>query len=60
MEKLEIILEGKDAKRCAELINDLAYQTMKHYDVEPVNVYCGHAPVKKGISELLPPMFINK
>lgn len=52
MQKIEIILEGPDEVKCAELINDLANATMGHYKVSPVNIFCGRAPVKKGFAGL--------
>lgn len=58
MQKIEIILEGAEAEKCAKLINDLATATIKHYDVVATNIYCGHAAVKKGFSELQIPSFM--
>lgn len=58
MQKIEIILEGAEAEECAKLINDLATAAIKHYDVVTTNIYCGHAALKKGFSELQPPEFM--
>ena len=58
MQKIEIILEGEDAEKCAKLINALATETIKYYDVVATNIYCGHAAVKKGFSELQIPAFM--
>lgn len=58
MQKIEIILEGAEAEKCAILINDLATATIKHYDVVATNIYCGHAAMKKGFSELQIPSFV--
>lgn len=60
MQKIEIILEGPDEVKCAELINDLANATMGHYKVSPVNIFCGRAPVKKGFAGLQIPAFMNR
>ena len=60
MQKIEIILEGPDEVKCAELINDLANATMGHYKVSPVNIFCGRAPVKKGFEGLQIPAFMNR
>ncbi len=58
MQKVEILLDGPDAEKCAELINDMAYTVMQHYKVSAVNIYCGRAPVKKGLWELQVPGFL--
>lgn len=58
MQKIEIILEGTEAEKCAKLINDLATAVIKHYDVVATSIYCGHAAVKKGFSELPIPSFV--
>lgn len=60
MQKVEILLDGPDAEKCAELINDLAYAAMQHYEVSAVNIYCGRAPVKKGLWELQIPGFLSR
>lgn len=61
MQKVEILLDGPEAKKCAELINDLAHVTMQHFNVAAVNIYCGRAPVKKGLGDLrIPNFFIRK
>ncbi|MDD3415509.1 MAG: hypothetical protein PHY47_16115 [Lachnospiraceae bacterium] len=60
MQKVEIIIEGPDEEKCAELINDLANATMKHYRVAPVNIFCGRAPVKKNFAGLQIPAFMCK
>ncbi len=60
MQKVEILLDGPEAKKCAELINDLAHVTMQHYNVTAVNIYCGRAPVKKGLGELRIPNFFTR
>jgi hypothetical protein len=60
MQKVEILLNGPEEQKCAELINDLAHATMKHFDVAPVNIYCGQAPIKKGLEHLSIPCFMQK
>lgn len=60
MQKVEILLDGPEAERCAELINDLAHVTMQHYKVSAVNIYCGRAPVKKGLWDLQLPGFLSR
>ncbi|NBK93043.1 hypothetical protein D5278_13820 [bacterium 1XD21-13] len=60
MQKVEILLDGPEAKKCAELINDLAHATMQHFNVAAVNIYCGRAPVKKGLGELRIPNFFAR
>lgn len=60
MQKVEIILSGRDEEECAQLINDLAHVTMEHYKVTPFNIYCGVAPTKRGIGELKIPDFLHK
>ena len=59
MQKVEIILDGPEEEQCADLINDLARSAMGHFNVAPVKVYCGRAPVKKGFGELLVPEFMQ-
>lgn len=58
MQKIEIILEGTEAEKCAKLIKDLATAVIKNYDVVAANIYCGHAAVKKGLSGLQIPSFV--
>lgn len=60
MQKVEILLDGPEAKKCAELINDLAHVTMQHFNVAAVNIYCGRAPVKKGLGDLRIPGFFTR
>ena len=60
MQKVEILLDGPEAKKCAEIINDLAHAAMQHYNVAAINIYCGHAPVKKGLGELRLPNFFTR
>lgn len=56
MQKIEIVLEGTEAEECARLINDLARAIINQYDVAAASIYCGHAALKRGFSELqLPP-----
>lgn len=59
MQKVEIILNGPEEERCAELIRDLAHEAIQHYDVVPVRTYCGRDPARKGFGELLVPEFMR-
>lgn len=59
MQKIEFIINGPEEKPCADLINDLARAAMGHFNVVPVKTYCGRAPVKSGLGELLVPDFMR-
>ena len=52
MQKVEFLLDGPDEEGCAELIRDLGYAAVQHYDVDIANIYCGHAPRKKNYESL--------
>ena len=58
MQKIEIMIEGKDEEVCATLINNLAQEVISHYHVQPVNIFCGRAAVKRGIAEISIPNFM--
>ncbi len=60
MQKIEIILTGTHEEECAQMINDLAYVAMEYCKVTPLNIYCGVAPVKRGVGELKIPEFLLK
>ncbi|MCM1304593.1 MAG: hypothetical protein NC305_13425 [Lachnospiraceae bacterium] len=53
MQKVEIILNGPEAEKCAAFIMDLAKVAMGRFDAVPVRTYCGKEPVKAGYGELL-------
>lgn len=58
MQKIEILLEGKDEEQCATLINNIAQDVIKQFNVQPVNIFCGRGAVKRGIAELSIPNFM--
>lgn len=60
MQKVEVILEGKDEEICAALINNVVSDIVKSFNVQPVNIYCGRAAVKRGFAELSIPSFMNR
>lgn len=59
MQKVEIILNGPEDEKCAELLAGLARETMKGFDVVPVKVYYGQNPARKGYGDLLVPEFMQ-
>lgn len=60
MQKVEILLEGRDEERCAALINVIAQDVIRQFEVQPVNIFCGRGAVRKGIGELVLPNFMLK